>query len=49
MLGIKMDLQAAWVKIEVTVAIFFFFFLNFVMALVPTFIDGFQYYFICLV
>ena len=51
-----MDFQAAWVKVKVTVAIFrkkkqtnkkkqknn-----NFVMALVPTFIYGFQYYFIC--
>ena len=40
-----MDFQAAWVKVTVTI----FRKKDFVMALVPTFIDGFQYYFICLV
>ena len=42
-----MDFQTAWVKAKVTVAIFRKKNNNFVMALVPTFIDGFQYYFIC--
>ena len=47
MLGNKIEFQAAWVKVTVAFIYFFFFFRKkIVMALVPTFIDGFQYYFI---